>query len=230
MFGKRIVGLVTVVAAAGLLMIGALPAALRGAGCGAGGGAACNDDKPAAAKARPFLQLDQKLAAAEKALKGGDQKAALAALAEARARIAEWRASGAVCAKCAKARKDAKAVNFKCPIMLNPINPAKVPDNLVRWYKGQKVGFCCAGCVPKWDALNDAQRDAKLKAVLPKQIRGVVNKRCPIMGREIDPAEVPPNLTRKFQDRTVGFCCAGCLPAWDKLTSSEKAEKLKAAM
>jgi hypothetical protein len=29
-------------------------------------------------------------------------------------------------------------------------------------YKGQMVGFCCAGCQAKWAKATDAQRDAML--------------------------------------------------------------------
>ncbi len=61
-----------------------------------------------------------------------------------------------------------KVVNDVCPIMGTKIDPTKVPDALTREYKGQKVGFCCSDCPPAWDALSDAQKDAKLRAVLPK--------------------------------------------------------------
>jgi pectinesterase len=61
-----------------------------------------------------------------------------------------------------------KVVNNVCPIMGTKIDPAKVPDSLIRDYKGQKVGFCCSDCPKDWDSLSDAQKDAKLQAVLPK--------------------------------------------------------------
>lgn len=55
-----------------------------------------------------------------------------------------------------------KFVNSKCPLMDSPINPDKVTKNLIREYKGQKVAFCCSKCLPKWDKLTDAEKDAKL--------------------------------------------------------------------
>ena len=61
-----------------------------------------------------------------------------------------------------------KVVNAKCPIRGEAIDPAKVPEDLVRTYKGQKVGFCCAGCPEAWDKLTDAQKDAKLQAAMAK--------------------------------------------------------------
>lgn len=58
-----------------------------------------------------------------------------------------------------------KFVNNKCPIMGTPIDPDKVPADLIREYKGQKVAFCCAQCPAAWDKLSDAEKDAKLAKV-----------------------------------------------------------------
>ncbi len=46
-------------------------------------------------------------------------------------------------------------VNTKCPIMGSVIDPAKVTEDLVKDFKGEKVALCCAGChhtlsVPSW--------------------------------------------------------------------------------
>ena len=60
------------------------------------------------------------------------------------------------------------SVNNVCPIMGTKIDPAKVPENLTRTWKGQKVGFCCAGCPVTWDKLSDTDKDAKLAKVLIK--------------------------------------------------------------
>ncbi|MCE5340032.1 MAG: PTS lactose/cellobiose transporter subunit IIA [Planctomycetaceae bacterium] len=57
--------------------------------------------------------------------------------------------------------------NVKCPIMGEPINAMKCPKELTRMYKGEKVGFCCAGCPEKWDKLTDTEKDAKLKDAMP---------------------------------------------------------------
>jgi len=62
-----------------------------------------------------------------------------------------------------------KFVNVYCPIMPgNKIDPASVPDNLIRDYKDGKVAFCCGGCPSQWDALSDADKAAKLAAI-PKE-------------------------------------------------------------
>ena len=59
---------------------------------------------------------------------------------------------------------------------------------------------------------------------------GVVNTTCPIMGKQIDPADVPATLTREWNGQTVGFCCAACPAAWDKLSDAEKKQKLMEPM
>ncbi|MBN1846883.1 MAG: hypothetical protein JW810_14450 [Sedimentisphaerales bacterium] len=54
-----------------------------------------------------------------------------------------------------------------------------------------------------------------------------INASCPMMGSRIDPEKVTPDLTRQFNGQSVGFCCAGCPQAWDKLSPAEKEAKLK---
>ncbi len=54
--------------------------------------------------------------------------------------------------------------NARCPIMGSPIDPAKVPDALVRTHKGHKIAFCCASCPKAWDRLSGAEKDGKLAA------------------------------------------------------------------
>jgi len=62
--------------------------------------------------------------------------------------------------------------NVRCPIMGSPINPDKVAENLVRDYKGEKIGFCCGGCPGQWDKLTDAEKGAKLARVKPEPTEG----------------------------------------------------------
>jgi len=55
--------------------------------------------------------------------------------------------------------------NDRCPIMGTSIKPEKVPETLIREYKGEKIAFCCAECPPAWDKLSDDDKTAKLKEV-----------------------------------------------------------------
>ncbi len=66
-----------------------------------------------------------------------------------------------------------------------------------------------------------ASREAMLQMGRP------VNARCPIMGSKPVPDNVPENLTRTYMGKKIGFCCAGCPTAWDKLSKEEQADKLK---
>ena len=144
----------------------------------------------------------------------------------------------------------AKVVNSICPMMGNEFDPTAVPDNLIREFDGRKVGFCCAGCPEAWDKLPREAKAAKLQAVMHAgdamhsggmgegdddpdadgEPGEVVNTYCPIMGNKIDPANVPDELTRRWQGAKVGFCCAACPAEWDKLSDMQKAQKLAVAM
>ncbi len=56
------------------------------------------------------------------------------------------------------------SVNAYCAVVLDdPVNPEVFTD-----YKGQRVGFCCKGCLPKWEAMTDAQKDAALAKAIAK--------------------------------------------------------------
>lgn len=51
------------------------------------------------------------------------------------------------------------SVNSMCAVVTSdPVNPALTP---VVW-KGQKVGFCCKGCIPRWEKMTEAEKDASL--------------------------------------------------------------------
>ncbi|NRA96078.1 MAG: hypothetical protein HRU14_07700 [Planctomycetes bacterium] len=49
--------------------------------------------------------------------------------------------------------------NAKCPMMQKPID---TNTEAAPWKDGKKVGFCCPGCLPKWNALSDEEKAAKL--------------------------------------------------------------------
>ena len=61
-------------------------------------------------------------------------------------------------------------------------------------------------------------------------MKGIVNARCPITGKELNPQNVPEKLTRMWKGKKIGFCCDGCPEQWDKLSDEERQKKLDAAM
>ena len=66
----------------------------------------------------------------------------------------------------AAVKETVAVVNAKCPMMGNKITQAAISVDKVRDYNGKKVGFCCPPCGPKWDALSDADKAAKLAVVM----------------------------------------------------------------
>jgi hypothetical protein len=46
------------------------------------------------------------------------------------------------------------------------LNQEAVPPELTRIHKGQKVGFCCGGCLPAWERLSEAEKDSKLSEAI----------------------------------------------------------------
>ena len=58
----------------------------------------------------------------------------------------------------------------------------------------------------------------------------VVNSKCPIMGGEIDQANIKADLVVDFDGKKVGFCCPMCGPKWAKLSDDEKKAALAKVM
>jgi hypothetical protein len=75
-------------------------------------------------------------------------------------------AAAAPAAAPAQAEKLVPTVNAKCPVMGGLVNMKGHPENLTLMYKDQRIGFCCPMCLPKWDAMTDAEKDAALKKVM----------------------------------------------------------------
>ena len=51
-------------------------------------------------------------------------------------------------------------VNSKCPMKGEPVDK----DDPTIDYHGQKVAFCCSGCLSKFNKLTDEQKAAKIAA------------------------------------------------------------------
>jgi hypothetical protein len=100
----------------------------------------------------------QSIGQAVKAIESGDRQTELAELTKAVTMLASIHEALGKHVK-------SQLVNSRCPIMGSAINPDSVAANLTRDYKGQKIGFCCAGCPSAWDKLTDAEKQAKLSAV-----------------------------------------------------------------
>jgi hypothetical protein len=60
-----------------------------------------------------------------------------------------------------------KVVNALDPIDGRRIDPVSVPDDLIRVYRGYRLGFDMHWTCRRWDRLTTAQKDAALRAVVP---------------------------------------------------------------
>lgn len=60
--------------------------------------------------------------------------------------------------------------NAQCPISGKKLDMMNVPENCTTMYKGQKMGFCSPACPAAWKMLPDAEKDAKLKTSMLKDI------------------------------------------------------------
>jgi hypothetical protein len=159
-------------ATAGVLTIGALLAvsALTQAQNSMAGGAATTapaggmmcDMKMCREHMNMLDQAIKQLDAAKKAADGGDAKAAADGIDQASKSLKDVQAQMQKMMKQAPPTAPAGVVNARCPVKGNKINPANVPAELTREFKGQKVGFCCAGCPEKWDKMTDAEKEKAL--------------------------------------------------------------------
>ena len=84
-------------------------------------------------------------------------------------------------------------------------------------------------CLTLVVALAGCSKEAKQTGSAgPVPVAQLANAKCPMMGSELT-GNVPASLVREFQGKKVGFCCAGCPGAWDKLSDEEKIAKLAKA-
>jgi len=131
-------------------------------------GKACPMCSLRAERAGRLTEAIQALREAAKAADGGNAAAASAGIAKALDLLAPCQeAMKGPCPMCA-AHKGG-IVNARCPIMGTQLDPAKVPAELTREFRGQKVGFCCGGCPAAWDKLTDQDKQAKLDAAKDTQ-------------------------------------------------------------
>lgn len=70
------------------------------------------------------------------------------------------------------------------------------------------------------------QHTAATRRAGPPKKLAYANTRCPIMGGPVKPGD---GGSAVYDGKKVGFCCPGCITAWNRLTDSEKAAKLAKA-
>jgi YHS domain-containing protein len=89
-----------------------------------------------------------------------------------------------------------------------PVLGDKIDKNVYLDYEGQRIYFCCAGC--KDTFLKDPEKYFK-KIEADGVLLESVQKKCPVMGGDIDKKEYID-----YKGRRVYFCCAGCKEKFNK--------------
>ncbi len=89
-------------------------------------------------------------------------------------------------------------------------------------YQNRLVRFCCAGCEPKFRS-DPAKYFADLdKAIVKQQRKNYPLNTCVVLGGELGSMGDP--VEHIYGNRLVRFCCAGCLPAFEKDPASYMAK------
>ena len=85
-----------------------------------------------------------------------------------------------------------------CPVMGNKIN-----KNVYTDIQGQRVYFCCPGCIETMKA----DPDKYFKKVAKDGVRFEnIQTVCPVTGEKID-----TTVSTYYEGRTVYFCCNNCI-------------------
>ncbi len=124
---------------------------------------------------------------------------------------------------------NSKPVNAMCPIGNEPVED----DGGRTTYKGKTIGFCCPGCIGKFNAWDEAKKDefvsmsmmspqpamhddhaemdahAADKATVP-----YILNTCPISGGKLGSMGDP--IVKIYDGREVKFCCMMCVPKFEK--------------
>jgi YHS domain-containing protein len=95
-----------------------------------------------------------------------------------------------------QALKKMEHIQVTCPVTGKPIDGKTFIES-----DGQKIGFCCKDCVPKYEA-NPAKYKANLEAAYTYQTR------CPVTGEKIDPTVYVDLATGE----RIYLCCKACGP------------------
>lgn len=85
-------------------------------------------------------------------------------------------------------------IQVKCPVTSEPVNPKVFVE-----YAGQKVSFCCKGCVKKFQADPSSYQTGLANSY-------TYQTKCPVMDEEITPTAYSNLPTGE----TVYYCCKGC--------------------
>lgn len=164
--------------------------------CGSGDCGHAGHAQHRAQVSRSVREALAKVAEARQAITGGNQQAALEALAEIEQSLTS-----------VHGRVRPTVVNANCPMMGSPVDPARVTPALYREHEGQGVGFCCGGCPAAWDRLSDEQKAERLEAAGTREVEQPAEDNKAENVQAEAPAEA---ASHHEQPAAAGGCCGTC--------------------
>ncbi len=137
--------------------------------------------------------------------------------------------AGPGCSMDAKAvETSAEPINALCPIGKEAVEA----DGGRVEYKGNTIGFCCPGCIKRFNAWDEAKKDDFVSMSMMKSAPDGHAKKghtktksdgtfvpylfttCPISGGELGSMGEP--VVKVYDGREVKFCCKMCVPKFEK--------------
>lgn len=122
-------------------------------------------------------------------------------------------------ANLAAAKRAAGTANGLCPVMQRPVTKQGGRAT----YMGEQIGFCCPGCIAKFQAdpvryMNAMRREPAKYAYVSKgptlaqmthaaNAARSANGRCPVMGNLV----APNGGSVTYKGQQIAFCCPGCI-------------------
>jgi YHS domain-containing protein len=103
------------------------------------------------------------------------------------------------------AKKDAVAINKKCPVTGRNVVASKTSV-----YQGQVIGLCCGKCKASFDK-TPAKFIGKVKEFKATKGSVAANAKCPVSGESLAAGQVS-----SYQGKVIGFCCKNCKAKFDK--------------
>lgn len=127
--------------------------------------------------------------------------------------------------------ESSKPVNSMCPIGKEPVED----DGGRTVYKGKTVGFCCPGCIGKFNAWDEVKKDEFVSMSMMNAQAGMhedheqmdnfgesevrdsvsyVLNTCAVSGKDLGSMGDP--IVKTYDGREVKFCCKMCVPRFEK--------------
>jgi YHS domain-containing protein len=99
-----------------------------------------------------------------------------------------------------------------CPVTGRPLG--SMGDPVVKRYEGREIRFCCAACVPKFEANLEASMRKLDEAIIESQLPLYPLQTCIVAGGKLGSMGDPDNYV--YRNRLVRFCCSSCRGTFDK--------------